>query len=540
MKDHLWGYIRRNKSLLLVFVFITVGISFVAPLKSFIIQWLIDAPSKGKAIYYLGIGAFITFLSFILELLSRNLWVKIASGCIEEIRNKVMSKYLKMSMKEYFDTGNSEGISVLTHSIRILQTDYYEAIYHIVLYGGMLLFAVAMLLYINPSMLLYVILASIFPLLIPRILDKKVLISRKKQLEYLKDYTASVGDTLKGYEIVRQFDASERFAHKHRSINAKLTGVDISFRQKMNLSLTTTSLVSNLLFFLLLLLGILLFYDGQLSIGYMVAATNLTNYVIAPIKMISQMVSKVKSTQSIRKELIELIDAGETSKDGVSIGEITSIRWENVHFAYSSTTPHILSDLNMEWRKSDKIAIYGNSGSGKTTIFRLLLKYFNQYEGRILLNETELRSISYESLYRQVGVIAQSPHIFNDTIRNNICLYDEFSDDEIDSALQLSGMTEFIRGLPNGINTQILENGKNISGGQAQRIAIARAIIRNKSVILVDEGTTGLDSAMSEEIMNTILGLDAIVVVISHDRDAAYNSIFDKKYELREKEICTI
>lgn len=533
----LWGYAQRNRMVFLLFVTVTVSIAFVAPLKSFIIQWLIDAPTKKAAMNDLILGAIITVLSYVLELSSRNLWTKISAHSMKEIRDKVMSKYLKMEMEKYFDVGNSEAISVLINHVKTLQADYYTAIYNIALYGGMLLFAVGMLFFINPSMLLYVLIASIFPLMIPRLLDKKVLSGRKEHLNVLKEYTGKITDFLKGYETIRHFDVDQNYENEHHMLNARLASYDIKFQKKMNLSITTASFVGNILFYVLLLLGILLFYNHQLSIGYMVAATNLTNYVISPVKMISQMFSKVRSTASVREELSEVVHATEISTDGLHLGAVEHITWNNVSFRYPSSETDVLSNLSMNWGKNDKIAIFGESGSGKTTILKLLLKYFHHYRGEILINGTELRRISYRSLYRQVGVIAQNPHIFNDTIRNNICLYEHFSDEELSIALELSGVGDYVRDMPDGIDTQILENGKNISGGQAQRIAIARAIIRKKNIILVDEGTTGLDMNLSEEIMNTILSLNSLVVIISHDEHAGYHSKINKKYRIIDHEI---
>lgn len=216
----------------------------------------------------------------------------------------------------------------------------------------------------------------------------------------------------------------------------------------------------------------------------------------------------------------------------MDINKIENITWKNVGFRYKESECELLHDLNMDWNKNDKILLLGKSGSGKSTIIKLLCKYFDSYTGSIKINSTDLKEISVESLYEQMGIISQSPHLFNDTIKNNICLYEKFSDEEIKDALIKSGIYEYVCSLTKGLDTVILENGKNLSGGQAQRIAIARAVIRNKHILLIDEGTTGLDSDTANSIMDHLFHMQCTIIMITHDIHGNYISKFNKKYHL--------
>lgn len=277
----------------------TIGISFVAPFKSFIIQWLIDAPTKEATIKFLLLGAVITILSFLLELASRNLATEIRSQSIALIRSKLMNMILSDSMENYFKQGNSDGISVLTNDIQIVNNDLHDAIYNIMLYGGMLLFAVGMLIYINASMLLYVLLASILPFIVPRLLDKKVLSSRERYSNQLSKYTSAIADMLKGFEIIHQFGVADLFAQNHSEFAYATAIAEQDFNKRMNLRIACFSFLSNILFYILLLLGMFLLFDGKVTVGYMVAAPNLSNFIIAPCKTILHQYSRVKSTKAI-------------------------------------------------------------------------------------------------------------------------------------------------------------------------------------------------------------------------------------------------
>ncbi|WP_373730649.1 ABC transporter ATP-binding protein [Bacteroides heparinolyticus] len=520
---------RQNKALTVFFFFVTVAIAFVAPLKSFIIQWLIDAPTKESAVHYLFFGAIITVLSFVLELVSRNVFTKIKYVCIRLVRSDIMKTTLFRDMNSYFRKDSSDILSALTNDIKILESDLYDAFYNILLYGGMLFFAIGMLIYINPTLLLFVLLASILPFVVPRLLDKKIHMARQNYSEQMASYTARTADILKGFETVHQFHVENRFDKNHSLAAQKISFAEMQFQNKMNLSISLSSFLSNLLFYIVLLSGMVLFFDDQMSIGYMVAATNLSNYIIAPCKMISQQYSKLKSTKSIQEKFLRLTEEPVCSK-GKDIGKINEILWENVDFRYDGMISPLLSNISMLWEKSDRIALLGKSGSGKSTLIKLFCKYFDGYTGSIRINGIELKEISYDSFFQQVAIVSQNPYLFTDSIKNNICLYETFSDAEIESALVKAGLEEYIHNLPDGLNT-IVSSGKNLSGGQAQRIALARALIRNKNILVIDEGTAGLDIDTAEQIMASILDIPNLtIIMITHDVRSKYLSSFNKRF----------
>ncbi len=527
-----YEYPRKNKFLIVTSIAFTVGIAFVAPLKSFIIQWLIDAPTKSVALKYLIFGAFITVASFTLELISRNLFTKIKCGAISLIRTRIMDATLNISMKDYFKEGNSHILSVLTNDIKILEDDLYDGIYNVALYGGMLFFAICMLIYISPSLLIFILSASVLPFVVPRILDRGIRTARQNYSEQLALYTNQALDILKGFEMIRQFNVTGLYSANHTDYADKTAAVEKNFQEKMNLSISLSSFLSNFLFYVILLVGMFLFFEGKVTIGYMVAATNLSNFIIAPCKVISQQFSRIKSSKAIQEKLQAIVDV-KVDFVGEEMGDVDRIEWKNVYFQYGEDTQWGLADVNLQWKKNDKIAIFGKSGSGKSTLIKLFCKYFDDYKGEIKINQTELRKISYESFFSKVTLLSQNPYLFNDTIRNNICLYEKFSEEEIEKALSMSGINQYIKELPKGLETMILENGKNLSGGQSQRIALARALIRNRGMIVIDEGTSGVDTETAEEIMNSLVNNPELtVVLITHDIGSTYFSTIDKKYSV--------
>lgn len=174
------------------------------------------------------------------------------------------------------------------------------------------------------------------------------------------------------------------------------------------------------------------------------------------------------------------------------------------------------------------------SGCGKSTLAKLLCRYYETYGGSIRVGGAELSGIARGALLRHIGYISQKTFLFDDTIRHNISLYEPFMQEQMDEAVRLSGLEAYIASLPEGLDTRITENGRNLSGGQAQRIGIARAAIRRYRVILADEITASLDEATSQQAMDNLLNMDATVIAITHDTQGEFMKRFDSVYRIEE------
>ncbi|XRF77927.1 ABC transporter ATP-binding protein [Pediococcus acidilactici] len=197
--------------------------------------------------------------------------------------------------------------------------------------------------------------------------------------------------------------------------------------------------------------------------------------------------------------------------------------------------------MNCRLLANHNYAIIGNSGSGKTTIFNLLLKLFSPDQGKITIDGNDLNSISAKWWYSQVAVVQQEVFIFNDSIKYNVTLGHLYSDQQIVQALQEAGLGEFLATVNGDLNYNCGENGKNLSGGQRQRISIARAFIQEKSIILLDEATSALDNKLSNEIEETLLAKTKITaIVITHKTSVVNLARFDKVFRLVNKKLIEV
>ena len=525
-------YFKQQWPRLILFAAFTLGVSFFAPLKNFQIKWLIDSKSKQEALGYMGLVFAITFSSWFFERLSRRSFTRIACGAVEQVRQRILEQVLYRTVAQYNAEGDAAYLSLLTTDLRTLYDDYYMSLFSIVFWGGIMLCALAMYLYISPVMLLAILLVTIPPLVLPRRMNERLKATRDAFSLQMADYTQQLKELLGGFEIIRSFLREDAYAALHQKAARKARESELDYQQSLNAMVTNTSLISNLIFPVVMLVGLFLAFDGRLTMGTVSTAASMANFVITPCHQIAQCWAKVKSSQGIRQRLEAAMAEPQAAEQGEPIGHIDSIQCETVRFAYPNTAEPVLKDASLTVDAAQKVALVGESGCGKSTLAKLLFQYYPDYSGDILFNGRQVRTLDRTALYRRVGYIAQTAYLFHDTIRNNICLHEDFPDEQLAHAIAAAGLTDWVASLPDGLDTVISENGKNLSGGQRQRIGIARLALRSYDLIIADEITASLDPDTSQQVMENLIAMPCMVVAITHDVAGSFMHQFDKVYRV--------
>ena len=525
-------YFKQQWPRLILFAAFTLGVSFFAPLKNFQLKWLIDSKSKQEALGYMGLVFAITFSSWFFERLSRRSFTRIACGAVEQVRQRILEQVLHRTVAQYNAEGDAAYLSLLTTDLRTLYDDYYMSLFSIVFWGGIMLCALAMYLYISPVMLLAILLVTIPPLVLPRRMNERLKATRDAFSLQMAGYTQQLKELLGGFELIRSFLREDAYAALHQKAARKARESELDYQQSLNAMVTNTSLISNLIFPVVMLVGLFLAFDGRLTMGTVSTAASMANFVITPCHQIAQCWAKVKSSQGIRQRLEAAMAEPQAAEQGESIGHIDSIQCETVRFAYPNTAEPVLKDASLTVDAVQKVALVGESGCGKSTLAKLLFQYYPDYSGDILFNGRQVRTLDRTALYRRVGYIAQTAYLFHDTIRNNICLHEDFPDEQLAHAIAAAGLTDWVASLPDGLDTVISENGKNLSGGQRQRIGIARLALRSYDLIIADEITASLDPDTSGQVMENLLALPCMVVAITHDVAGSFMHQFDKVYRV--------
>ncbi len=516
---------KKNKFKILISLIPVVIVGIMAPMRSYIMQLLIDSSDYRDLLEKCLIAAIFSIGVFIFEWVCRKSQAIVVRDIEKDLRNQLMHKLFYISANQFEKKGLAYYLSKFTTDIKIILDDGVNNLYGMVMQFVFVVVAVIYLLCVEPFILLIVAAVSIVQFAVPSILKKKTASSRKEYTEALEVYLDGIKSDLGGHKVIRTFDAVKQILGKQQKLSDFVCRKNEYSSQTLYWAQALSSFVNNAAF--LIVLGSCMFFvvAGRITVGEIVAITNMMNFVLTPCRTISNGMIQLKAMEKVTAELEALMEQESENDNKESIQEnIQEICLDNVGQKISENFS--LDKLTMTFEKGKKYAIVGKSGSGKSSIIKLLTEYGPDYTGRILINGHELSGLNKESIMHISPVCYQQTYIFNDTVFNNVALYQNYSKDEVIKALRKAGIYDTIQKLPEGVDEKIQENGKNFSGGELQRIALARLFLRNKAMTFLDEITSGLDNATAFEIEKRLLDEDITIVNITH----RYNKALMQKY----------
>ncbi len=441
------------------------------------------------------------------------------------LKKDVMSAILNKEIVSYQAEAKGAYLSMLGHNISLVEENYFKnffTIYESLL--GMLLAAIVLFV-TNPIVALFSLACTCIPTAIPKLFAKKLSAMQSKTAEKASEFQTQVSEILDGYELIKNYSIEEQMQkryqeqlrqaelckYKRECIMAQLQGIA-----------NTASILTQ---FLIMLFAGFLATKGYITLGSIVAVTQLSGQVITPASQLTAMFGLLTSIRPVSEKITELVRENDTPLPiDDSKTEEHDISFRDVSFSYGEQP--VLKHIHLTLEKGKKYALTGNSGSGKSTLLKLLMQYYPTYEGQILIDETELKE--YGCFFKECAYVGQEVFLLNDTIEHNICLYQEPDTERLAYAIQESGLESVLEQTDKGVHAMTGENGSNFSGGERQRIAIARALYHNKKILLFDEATSALDSDMAEKIGNLILNLRGVTCLfVSHKLSASCVKRYD-------------
>ena len=262
-----------------------------------------------------------------------------------------------------------------------------------------------------------------------------------------------------------------------------------------------------------LLLGGYLMYKKSITVGTAIIIIQLSTHIVGPVKLSISLINQIRSVAMIADKIEEILEDTHDDFENTKLENFSkSICIENLNFSYTEERK-ALDNINLTFDKNKKYAIVGESGSGKSTLIKLLMRYYNDYEGKISIDNLNIKNIYSSDLYKNISMIQQNIFMFDDSIKENIRLYSNHDDKDILDACKRSGLDKLLNKLPNGINSLVGENGNKLSGGEKQRIAIARALINNTQILILDESTSALDNETAYNLENSLLNLENLTLI---------------------------
>ncbi len=441
---------------------------------------------------------------------------------VEKMRIEMFRKLLRMPV-EYFDNNNSgRMISRIVYDVTQITDAGFNVITVTVKDGLTIIGLLGLLFYTNWQLTLFCFFTLPFVLVLVRVLSKRLRRLNKNNQEQYGAMTQVVTEAVQGQKIVKLLDGieyeSERFA----------TSVALIKNNNVRQS-ATSSLNSGVSQFLVsVALSCILYFATTRSRANGFTAGDFISFITAMIMIMQPMKRITNVTQSLQRGLASaesvfaFLDEKEEHDTGTKqIDKVKgNIKIENLTFRYPASERDILSQVNLEIKSGETVALVGSSGSGKTTLANLIPRFYSPEEGSICLDGESLSEISLKSLRDQIALVSQEVVLFNDSIYNNISYgsNNQFTKEEVFQAAKLANAFEFIAELPQGFDTQIGENGTRLSGGQKQRLAIARAILKNAPILVLDEATSALDNQSEKLVQEALdrLMTNRTTLVIAH------------------------
>ena len=508
---------------------------------TWLMQQLIDAASGLPGALPLGQLAWITggfiLLCAALMLLKYASEPRFIEKAMRQYKDFAFQKLTEKSISSFRAESTAAYLSALTNDAASIEADDLSQLLSVITKAVTFFGALAMMLWYSPLMTAIAAGVTVLPLIASVLTGGQLQAAEKRVSDQNRDFTAALSDCLGGFSVVKTFRAEKEIFRLFAESNRALEQEKFSRRRLkalVGMIGATTGIIAQLGVFLA---GAYLALSGRgLTAGAVILFVNLMNFMIEPVAELPALLAARKAARGLIVKLADALEQDEAQPDGVQITPLTrELRLENVRFSYDGET-EILRGVSAVFEAGKAYAVVGASGSGKSTLLNLLTSPGMAYEGSILLDGTELRTASPESLYETVSLIQQNVFVFNASIRDNVTMFRSFPPEELAQAVRRAQLEALIAGRGEGYLCG--ENGSGLSGGEKQRISIARSLLKHASVLLADEATAALDAQTAHQVTDDILSLSGVTrIVVTHTLEQAALRRYDGILVLKDGRI---
>lgn len=527
----------KNIPIFCLAVFAALAAGSLNLILSWIIQQLMDtAAGKSGALSFrtlLLISAGFVLLCAGLSLLNYASQPRFLERAMRQYKDFAFKKLIGKSISSFRDESAAGYLSALTNDAASIETNYLAQM--LAMITKAVTFIGALLLMCRYSLLMTAIAAglTVLPLIASLLTGNRLQAVESRVSERNGEFTAALSDCLAGFTVVKNFKAEREifrlFSQSNKALeHEKFTGRRI--KTLVGMIGAVTGIFAQLGVFIA---GVYLsMKGGSMTPGAVVLFVNLMNFIISPIAELPGLLACRKAALGLVDKLAAALERSSSREGSETLNKLEhGIRLENVSFAYEPGKT-VLHGINAEFEAGRAYALVGGSGSGKSTLLNLLMAAETNYSGHILADGIELSDISTESLYGTMAAIQQNVFVFNASIKDNVSMFRDFPKTEMDEAIARAHLGALIR--ERGEDYLCGENGSGLSGGEKQRISIARSLLKKSSVLLADEVTAALDAQTAHRVSSDILDLQGITrIVVTHTLEESLLRRYDKIFVLR-------
>lgn len=527
-------FYRGNRGVFALAVFAALAGGTLNLIVTWLMQQLIDAASGAPGALPLAALAEITggfvVLCAVLFLLKYASEPRFIARAMRQYKELAFQKLTEKSIASFRDESTAAYLSALTNDAASVEADYLAQQLAVITKTVTFFGALFMMLWYSPLLTAIAVGVTALPLAASLLTGGRLQAAEKQVSERNRDFTAALSDCLSGFAVVKTFKAEREIFQLFAESNRALEQEKFSRRRlKVLIGMigAVTGLVAQLGVFLA---GAWLALSGSgLTAGMVILFVNLMNFMIGPVSELPALLAGRRAALGLIGKLADALEKDGSAGGSRMLSRLEhSIELRDVSFGYEAGKD-VLHHVSARFEAGRAYAIVGGSGSGKSTLLNLLLAENTGYRGSVLLDGTELRELSPEALYGLMSVIQQNVFVFNASIRDNVSMFREFQQEALDEAIRRAHLRELLDA--RGADYLCGENGKGLSGGEKQRVSIARSLLKKSSVLLVDEATAALDVQTAHQVSSDILDLTGMTrIVVTHSLEEAllrrYDGIF--------------
>jgi len=469
---------------------------------------------------------FLIFLGFfclaIFQGISEYSWQTLGYNIQHDLRMDATKSLIAMEASYYDMRQTGQIMAVLSSDVNQLEdvvSDSSTSIIRIVM-----TFSTAFIILVLMSWKLVAVLFGPVLLIIPIVFWFSTTVQRKykKQRESTGDIHAVLENLISGISVVQAFNAQDWEANRVDRESGSYRDQAMAASKDRNRFVPMIYAVAGIAFGLLVSAGGYLAQSGDISTGELVTFLLISTRMTMPMFILGLLVNQLQKGEAAASRVFAAIDLKPTivdSEDSVELqGGIQTLEFKNVHFTYPNTTTKVLSGISFKVTGGEFLGVMGHTGAGKTTILKLLMRYYVPDSGDVLVNGTDINAFTLESVRDAIGFVSQDPFLFYGSIKDNVVYNQTASDDDLSVALDLAGASEFVSKLEDGIHTMVGDRGAKLSGGQKARVSLARALLKRPSLLILDEASSALDAETEKRIQENLLssGTDRATIAVAH------------------------
>ena len=458
-----------------------------------------------------GILIFICFAALsIFQGLSNQLWQSVAYKAQHDIRMDATKSLMEMEAS-YFETRQTGNLmSVLSADVAQLEDVISDSSTSIIRIVTTFITAFAILFWMSPT--LSIILFAPLILIVPMVIWFSTRVQRKyrKQRESTGGIVAILENVLSGITVVQAYNATsfERERIDGQSGDYRDQAIEAAFIR--NRFIPGIYVVAGISFGLLVSAGGWVMSSGEISVGQFVTFLLISTRMTMPMFILGMLLNQLQKGEAASRRVFAIIDLEPSisdSDDAKDLDEpIITVSFDSVTFAYPSTSVNVLNNVSFRVDSGSFLGIMGHTGAGKSTILKLVEKFYQPQSGQVKINGQDISEFTIHSVRSRIGFVSQDPFLFFGTVRDNVAYAREASDNDVKMALVTAGAWEFVAEMEDGMNTMVGDRGVRLSGGQRARISLARALLMNPDVLILDEASAALDAETEKRIQQSLFG----------------------------------